>query len=465
MSAWSINQSIRTPLLLLGIAEFFALSISVYVGAVAIYGSVELGEEILGPFVFKSLMFASVMLVCLIATGLYNFHQRVYFWEILARIVVAFVGGTVVLAAIYYATPLVRIPLNLGSTSVAIAIFILLAARYFFHRNVDENVFRFRTLVLGNGQRADVISELRRRADRRGFRVVGNILISDSTLKFVDNSGESDVQSLVHLAKELRADEIVVAMDDRRGHLPIRELLDCKMSGIDVIDLIEFLERETGKIRADLVNPGWLVFSNGFRVSHARFILKRIIDVVVAGLGLILAWPIMILVAVAIKFEDGIKSPVLYRQERVGLNGTTFDVLKFRSMRVDAEADGQAVWAAEGDSRITRTGGVIRKYRLDEIPQIFNVLKGEMSLVGPRPERPEFVSGLAERVPYYSERHKVKPGVTGWAQLRYAYGSSEEDTIQKLHYDLFYVKNHSVLLDLIVILQTVEVVLWGKGSR
>ena len=193
--------------------------------------------------------------------------------------------------------------------------------------------------------------------------------------------------------------------------------------------------------------------------------LKRVMDIVVSALALLVCWPILILLAVAIKLEDGLRSPVLYRQIRVGHNGIPFAVLKFRSMVVDAEADGKAVWATKNDNRVTKVGRIIRTLRLDELPQIFNVLRGQMSIVGPRPERPEFVDRLSETIPYYAERHTVKPGVTGWAQLRYSYGASEEDAAEKLQYDLYYVKNHTLLLDLVIILQTAEVVLWGKGAR
>jgi sugar transferase (PEP-CTERM system associated) len=245
----------------------------------------------------------------------------------------------------------------------------------------------------------------------------------------------------------------------------VRELLDARLSGIDVVDLLEFLERETGKIRVDLVSPGWLIFSPGFRRSQFKEFAKRVMDAVVCGSLLVVSWPIMLLIGLAIKIEDGLSAPVIYKQFRVGQNSRNFNVLKFRSMREDAEKDGKAVWATENDSRVTRVGNFLRNSRLDELPQVFNVLAGQMSVVGPRPERPEFVSELQENIPYYAERHVVKPGVTGWAQLKYSYGASEEDAIEKLQYDLYYIKNQTLLLDFLIIVQTVEVVLWGKGAR
>ena len=270
------------------------------------------------------------------------------------------------------------------------------------------------------------------------------------------------VEQLVH---ELKADEVVIAMDDRRGNLPVRELMNCKLGGVQVIDIIEFLERETGKIRIDLVRPGWLIFSSGFRISRPRRVAKRIVDLIIGFVIGLISLPFMVLIVLAIKIEDGLAAPVLYRQVRVGFRGENFNVLKFRSMREDAESDGQAVWAEENDSRITRVGRILRKLRLDELPQVFNVIRGEMSIVGPRPERPQFVDKLSESIPFYAERHSVLPGVTGWAQIQYPYGSTEHDAAEKLQYDLYYVKNHNLFLDLMIILQTVEVVLWGKGSR
>jgi sugar transferase (PEP-CTERM system associated) len=232
-----------------------------------------------------------------------------------------------------------------------------------------------------------------------------------------------------------------------------------------VTELPTFLERETGRVRVDVLNPSWMIFGEGFRRDTLRLFSSRALDVASSLAILTLSLPAILLTVLAIKLEDGWHAPLLYRQRRVGLGGRPFEVLKFRSMRPDAEPDGQALWAREDDPRITRVGAVIRKLRLDELPQLFNVLKNEMSLVGPRPERPEFVADLAERIPYYGQRHCVKPGITGWAQLCYRYGSSEQDALEKLQYDLYYIKNNTLLFDLAILVQTVEVVLMGKGAR
>jgi len=260
-------------------------------------------------------------------------------------------------------------------------------------------------------------------------------------------------------------DEIVVAMDDRRRGFPMHEFLECRLAGIEILELPTFLERETGKVRLDVLNPSWIIFGEGFRASLLQRMVERTVDVVVSLALLILASPAILLTALAIKFEDGLDAPILYRQRRVGQHGVVFDVLKFRSMRVDAEHPGQAIWATQDDPRVTRVGGFMRKSRIDELPQLVNVLRGDMSFVGPRPERPEFVQKLEHTIPYYRERHSVKPGITGWAQLCYPYGSSEKDALEKLQYDLYYVKNRSLLFDLAILVQTVEVVLWGKGAR
>ena len=254
-------------------------------------------------------------------------------------------------------------------------------------------------------------------------------------------------------------------MDDRRQQFPLKELLDCRLAGVEITELATFLERETGKVYLETLVPSWMIFSSsGFRRDGIRRVSERAFDLVASLILLVLASPLMLLTMLAIKLEDGIRAPVFYGQVRVGYANRNFRVLKFRSMRTDAEKNG-AVWAMANDDRVTRVGRITRKMRLDELPQLLNVLSGQMSFVGPRPERPEFVQKLAGSIPYYAERHAVKPGITGWAQLCYPYGASEKDAIEKLQYDLYYVKNHGLLFDILILLQTVEVILLGKGAR
>jgi len=439
---------------------------SVYVAGIVVFGSFEASQRALGPLLPKAAVVAVIVLLSLVAMGLYQFNQRLYFRETVVRIVVALGVASLAIAVVFYAFPNIMISRDIASIAIGYALVLILFFRYLFLRGIDQNVFRRRTMIYGAGDRAASLFDLRRKADRRGFKIVGRLAAPGDTIV----GDRSDVlmtngKSIIEYVRDARADEIVIAMDERRGNFPVQELLEARLQGISVIDLVEFLERETGKIPIDLVNPGWLIFSEGFHISRTRKISQRVLDVLVSSGLVLMTWPIMLLIVLAIKIEDGPAAAVLFRQCRVGRGGQRFQVFKFRSMAEDAEADGKAVWADSNDSRITQVGRFLRRSRLDELPQVFNVLRGNMSLVGPRPERPEFVEMLQDEIPYYAERHTVKPGVTGWAQLRYSYGASKEDAKEKLQYDLYYVKNQSLMLDIMILLQTVEVVLWGKGAR
>jgi sugar transferase (PEP-CTERM system associated) len=462
----AFNSWIRTPLLLMAAAESAVLFSSLYVAGIITCGSIADCERMMGALAPKAILVTSLVLVSLIAVGLYQFHQRFWYREAVLRVLAGLSAGFLAAAAVFYAFPEFSVERQVANIAYGYSLVLLLAIRFYFIRTVDTNIFRRRTLIYGAGELAANLADFRRRADRRGFKIVGRVAAPGDTI-IGDRSEvlQTNGRSLVDIATEKNAEEIVIAMDEKRGNLPVRQLLDARLRGVDVIELMEFLERETGKIRIDLVNPGWLIFSPGFRISKLRAYSSRLVDLVASTSLIIVSWPIMLLIAAAIKIEDGISAPVLYRQCRVGRGGVPFEVLKFRSMTVDAEADGKAKWAAKNDSRVTKVGNFLRNARLDELPQVFNVLSGQMSLVGPRPERPEFVEELRKNIPYYHERHAVKPGVTGWAQLKYSYGASEEDAAEKLQYDLYYIKNQSLLLDIMIILQTVEVVLWGKGAR
>jgi sugar transferase (PEP-CTERM system associated) len=341
----------------------------------------------------------------------------------------------------------------------------LLVSRITFSHLVDESLFKRRVLVYGCGRNATAIANLRRRSDRRGFQVVGFVRAHEEEFSVAPGTLLEAPNGLSDLCLRNDVDEVVVAMEDRRRGFPILELLECRLAGIDVTEILTFLERETGRVRIDLLNPSWLIFGEGFRRNSMRLFSARVLDLAASSLILLLAFPVMLATALAIKLEEGWRAPVLYAQRRVGLGGRPFNVLKFRSMRQDAEGDGQARWATKGDARVTRVGAFIRKCRIDELPQILPVLQGHMSFVGPRPERPEFVAELSQKIPYYVQRHCVKPGITGWAQLCYPYGSSEQDALEKLQYDLYYIKNNTLVFDLAILLQTVEVVVMGQGGR
>jgi sugar transferase (PEP-CTERM system associated) len=331
-------------------------------------------------------------------------------------------------------------------------------------RTITDEIFRRRVVVYGSGVRALSIAALRRRTDTRGFRLLGYVQPQDEPVAVPADKLIAPRDGLLDLVQKGEVDEIVVAMDDRRRNFPLGELLDCRLAGVEVTELVSFLERETGKVYLEVLNPSWLIFGAGFRRDWLRRLSERSFDVIASLIVLGISSPIMLLTALLIKFEDGWNAPVFYKQARVGFRGKHFDVFKFRSMRTDAEKNG-AVWAQKGDARVTRVGSVIRRLRIDELPQVLNVVNGDMSFVGPRPERPQFVDQLAEKIPYYHERHWVKPGITGWAQLCYPYGASDHDAVEKLQFDLYYVKNHSLLFDLMILIQTAEVVLLGKGVR
>jgi sugar transferase (PEP-CTERM system associated) len=311
---------------------------------------------------------------------------------------------------------------------------------------------------------AESLVNLRRRADRRGFEIVGFVRVNGESADGIDALSVAP-NGLLSLCQRQHVDEIVVAMDDRRQSFPLSELLECRLAGIEVTELVSFLERETGRVRIDVLNPSWMIFGRGFRRDLLTAFASRTLDIAVSLVVLMVSIPVMLATALAIKVESGLATPVLYRARRVGRLSREFRLFKFRSMRGDGDDEGSPSWAQKDDPRITRVGALIRRLRIDELPQVVNVLRGEMSFVGPRPEHPAFVARFEEQIPYYAQRHSVKPGITGWAQLCYPYGSSVHDAVEKLQYDLYYVKNKSLWFELSILVQTVEVVLLGKGAR
>jgi sugar transferase (PEP-CTERM system associated) len=413
----------------------------------------------------QALLFSAVMIVSLLAFGLYSARQRARAGGLLVRAAVAIVAGIVVTSIAFYFLGSRWMGSGVLAMSAAGAVAGLAISRLAFWHLVDEDIFKRRVLVYGCGRNAGAISNLRRRADRRGFMLVGFVQAEDETPIVSQEQMLDGALGLPELCARLNVDEVVVAMEDRRRGFPILDLLECRLAGIDVTELLTFLERETGRVRIDVLNPSWMIFGEGFRRDSLRLVSSRILDVAASAVILVITLPLMLVTALAIKMEEGWKAPVFYRQTRVGLGGKHFAIMKFRSMRTDAERAGHAVWATKGDSRVTRVGAFIRKCRIDELPQVLCVLNGSMSFVGPRPERPEFVAELSQKIPYYVQRHWVKPGITGWAQLCYPYGSSEQDALEKLQYDLYYIKNNTLLFDLAILLQTVEVVVMGQGAR
>lgn len=412
---------------------------------------------------FCFILIASILLISALLDFYQNIHKRTSM-EPRPRTLLSIYLAFPVAYGIYILLPLAPASRELAQLSAMSAAFGLLICRIGNFKSSSSPTVKRRVLVFGTGAKAVEVQKALTKSDPQaeivGFFAAPNE--NDSVLP--DKKILTRSRSLTDTAMALDVHEIVVALSERRGGaMPLRELLDCRLHGIRVLDLATYFEKTLGQIRLDALYAGWLIFGDGFRQGLLRTSLKRITDIVFASILLILAMPVMAITALLILIEGGF--PILYSQERVGLNGRLVKVIKFRSMRNDAEKDGNPVWATQFDDRTTRVGRFIRKLRIDELPQLYCVLKGDMSLVGPRPERPYFVDQLTREIPFYAVRHSVKPGVTGWAQVCYHYGATVEDAAEKLQYDLYYVKNHSFFLDLVILFETVGVVLLGKGAH
>ena len=414
-------------LLLLAIVEFFLL-----VGALLVAREIRFwgSPEDLALFSVKvevrAVIFAAVMVTALAAVGMYQRFLRDNWLGHLARQAIGFVMGGIAVAFVFYLFPHLFIGRGVIAYALMISFPIMAVGRYCFLRLVDVKALKRRVLVLGSGHKASkIINRMRRRVDRRSFIVVGFVPVNGEQSEVPEERLLRGDASLSELAERLQINEIVIASEDRRGSLPLQDLLACKQRGINITNLITFFEREQGRVKLSLIDPSWLIFSNGFDATPLRKASKRLFDVGATVLMLLLLWPVMLLTMLGIWMESGPRAPVLYRQDRVGERDKVFSLIKFRSMRTDAE-DGVARWASKEDDRVTRVGRFIRKVRIDELPQLWNVLRGDMSLIGPRPERPQFVAELEKKIKYYELRHCVKPGLAGWAQLNYPYGADEK---------------------------------------
>ncbi|WP_066827748.1 TIGR03013 family XrtA/PEP-CTERM system glycosyltransferase [Sphingomonas mali] len=407
--------------------------------------------------------FAASLETAMIAVGVYGADALQSLRRAIARILVAISLGIIFLSVLFFLSPAITFWRSNLFYAMGIAAVSLIAIRILLGKMLGSHVFKRRVVVLGAGPRAARLKALQQQPGS-AFVVVGYVSMSEANRVIPEAIARDAIYNLADHVVLLNASEVVLALEERRNALPLKDLLRIKTTGVHVNDISTFLERETGRVDLQSVNPSWLIFSDGF--SSGRMlsgVFKRLFDITASLILLALAGPVILLTALAVKLES--KGPAFYRQRRVGLYGVGFDCLKLRSMRQDAEVNGQAVWAEKDDPRITRIGRFIRKVRIDELPQCWSVLKGEMSFVGPRPERPQFVEDLEQQLPYYAERHMVKPGITGWAQINYPYGASIEDSRQKLEYDLYYAKNYSPFLDLLILLQTIRVVLWPEGAR
>jgi sugar transferase (PEP-CTERM system associated) len=410
--------------------------------------------------------FALGMLIVITSMGLYQPENWDDIQSVLVRLIAAFAVGYALARLLSYLVPSLQLSADVVATTMTVALVGSVLVRSAFYKWSRLRAFRPRVLVLGTGSRVMRLAELAER--NPNHEVVGFVSLQPEPAKHYvplprilpTEPGES----LMSVVEKYAIDDIVIAVRERRGGgLPLKELLECRLKGVKISELPTYIEREYRQVLLESINASWMVLGDGFSQGLLRSLVKRLFDLIASTALLVLTLPVLLITAVCIFLESG--SPVFYRQQRVGQGGRVFTIYKLRSMKNDAEGDGTPCWATANDERTTRVGRLIRKLRIDELPQIINVFKGEMSFIGPRPERPFFVDQLEKQIPYYSLRHSVKPGITGWSQVRYPYGASIDDSIEKLQYDLYYVKNHCLFLDLIILIDTVEVVLWGKGAR
>ena len=390
--------------------------------------------------------------------GVYGDIVTITFYQVIIRLTVSFTLGFVVLSAIFYLFPSMLIWRAVMAGALVSGYLGILITHYLFLHAIDLTPLKRRVAVLGTGSQAARIDGIERKERALGFVCMGYFAMAGENAELAPVRVTDTNTSLKEFVQQHHIGEIVIAVDERRGHLPFEELTECAFQGVDIIDYLSFWERETRRVDIDSLPRNWMQFLISYPGGRLHQFLKRAFDVVVSLVALVVLLPLMACTALAVKLDS--PGPVFYRQQRVGLRGQTFQLLKFRSMHADAEKDGVPRWAAGQDERVTAIGSFIRKTRIDEIPQILNVLKGEMSFVGPRPERPYFVEQLASDIPYYRERFRVKPGITGWAQLNYPYGASVADARHKLEYDLYYIRHYGIMLDTIIVLQTIRVVLW-----
>jgi sugar transferase (PEP-CTERM system associated) len=417
----------------------------------------------------KVFLITFICQVCLYYNDLYDFKVTDSFVELGIRLLQALGASAIFLAGIYIIFPQSIIGYGIFALSVGLVILLIVSWRFCYKLILTHGIFDQNIIIMGSGDLAqNIINEITQRKDS-GYSVSLSVkgYMENNELPNEQNRASTiyiqNYDGLCDMAEELNISKIVVALTEKRGALPTKELVKCRVKGIEIIEGTSFYEMLTGKFIVEEMNPSWLIFSDGFYKSRARRFLKRAMDIILSVVLLILLSPLILITAILIKIDS--KGPIIFSQERLGKNKKIYLIYKFRSMVSDAEKQTGPVWAKDNDSRITRVGRYIRQWRMDEIPQLWNVLKGDMSFVGPRPEREFFVKTLEDAIPYFAERFSVKPGITGWAQVCYSYGASVEDAIEKLNYDLFYIKNMSTFMDLMIIMRTIKIVLFGKGAR
>ena len=462
-----LNKDVPLRNLLFVVGEGLLIYAAVLISAYIRFGSVD--ESFLSiDLLSKALLIMVASQASLYFNELYNLQVTDTYLELGLRLTKAIGFASIALAVLYYVLPSLLVGRGIFFISLLFVVILMVSWRYVYNWILKKKIFTEKILLLGSGELSKkILNEVNGHRDS-GYQVAGVVSANHNRPpEFPEdiplfNMYKLDF-ALCDFPESNHIKKIVVAMDDKRGKLPVQELLRCKMRGMAILEGESFYEKISGKILAENTKPSWFIYGEGFRKSRLIRFAKRTSDLILATLGLALSLPLTLVIAVGIKLES--KGPIIYKQERSGENGRIFELCKFRSMIDDAEAKCGPIWAEDDDCRVTRVGKVLRKLRLDEIPQMWNVLKGDMSFIGPRPERPEFVKELEKAVPYYPERHTVKPGISGWAQVSYGYGASVEDALEKLKYDLFYIKNMSILMDFRIILKTIKIVLQQRGAR
>ena len=448
--------------LLLGAIDFLLLMAGAEAGWALRLWQIDAGYVPVADRILTMIVFAATIQLAMVSIGVYSPEALLSVRFASARLVAAQALGILALSLLYFLAPPIAFWRSSLLYATLISLIAMIVARAFLRTTFNGDGLKRRVLILGAGARAARVGRL---ATHEGsnFIIVGYVAMNDGPEEVTGAVNRADIPSLADHLVALGASEVVLALEERRNALPLEDLLRAKTTGVSIHEFASFIERETGRVDLRSLNPSWLIFSDGFSSGRrVSAVAKRLFDLTVSFILLVVTAPVVLLAALAVKLET--RGPAFYRQKRVGLFGETFELIKIRSMRVDAEVGGKAVWAKKDDPRVTRVGNFIRKTRIDELPQAWAVLKGEMSFVGPRPERPQFVHDFEARLPYYAERHVVKPGITGWAQINYPYGAGVQDAREKLEFDLYYAKNYTLFLDVLILMQTLRVILWPENA-
>ncbi|MCW8879315.1 MAG: TIGR03013 family PEP-CTERM/XrtA system glycosyltransferase [Kangiellaceae bacterium] len=442
----------------------FVVVIGAFYAGVSVRFTEGLSDEFAQLLHTKAVVFGTTVFLSMVAVGLYSRSMREDFSQTVIKLLIAVILAVFALFSFYYINPSWFVGRGVFALSLSFAFFAIIISRYIYRSLVDTRLMNSRVMVIGTGKMATQLELLKRRSDWRGMTLVGYLHLRGDKDEVPEEKIIRSELSLEKLVNDYGIDELIVAVDEQRKNYPVDEIINCKMKGIQVTEISDFFEKRSGRLQIDTLHPNRFIFIEGFNQDYARIVVKRVVDILLSIFMMLITAPVYPVLILLIKRESGWDEPVFYSQIRVGQDEQSFTIYKFRSMVVNAEKQG-AQWASKDDTRVTKVGKVMRKTRLDELPQLWNVLKGDMSFVGPRPERPEFVEKLADNISYYRMRHRVKPGITGWAQVCYPYGDDEKDAKEKLQYDLYYIKNYSVFLDLTILAQTAQVILWQKGAR